>query len=100
MPRGPHGARGPGGPARMRAPRSVAGSVASGGLIGTIEKVFAVMPPRIKLEIAERIGEWSEEKRRDAMDQLGLTDDAEPEPPAAPERETYTTTGEASRPRW
>lgn len=94
MTRGPMGSRWGGPAARTVAPRSFAGAAAATGLFGHLERLCAVMPPRLKMEIAERIEEWAREQRRIAMQQLGLSD-APPDPRDS--RETFNTDGEPRR---
>jgi hypothetical protein len=79
----------------------VSSSPAVATALRLLDQVCAFMPPTIKLDLSERIQEWAHEKRRDAMDQLGLRDETPPVPPAPPPgtngREPIDTAGQE---RW
>ena len=46
-----------------------------------LDQVCAFMPPKMKLDMSGRVQAWALEKRRDAMDQLGMREEPPPQPP-------------------
>lgn len=63
------------------------------GAITYLDRFCAILPARVKLELAEGVQDWAAQKRRDAMEQLGLSDEPEPAPPPGPE--TFYAEGES-----
>jgi hypothetical protein len=76
---------------------SSAGSSTSATAVRWLDQLCAIMPPRMKLDYANAIEQWAHQKRRDAMDQLGLRDEPPPAPtpPGRNGQNPIDTSGEA-----